>query len=92
MSHERAVPVKPGNVQQAGARCGRQVRGGRVRRHVSPQRRTNVLRRGDVARPSASDADTQAIRSFNERLRDDERVVISLLPMRDGLTLAWKKR
>jgi len=30
------------------------------------------------------------MRSFNQLLRDDERVVISLLPMRDGLTLALK--
>ncbi|HSK09837.1 MAG TPA: class I SAM-dependent methyltransferase [Vicinamibacterales bacterium] len=51
----------------------------------------NVLRRGDVASATVNDTDTVAIRSFNERLRDDERVAISLLPMRDGLTLAWKK-
>jgi len=51
----------------------------------------NVLRRGDVALPEVTDADVIALRSFNERLRDDERVEICLLPMRDGLTLARKK-
>jgi caffeoyl-CoA O-methyltransferase len=51
----------------------------------------NVLRRGDVADPAVDDADVRALRAFNERLRDDERVVVCLLPMRDGLTLAWKK-
>lgn len=51
----------------------------------------NVLRRGDVASPDVHDADVVALRAFNERLRDDERVEICLLPMRDGLALAWKK-
>ena len=51
----------------------------------------NVLRRGEVAMPEVQDTDTVAMRAFNERLRDDVRVEISLLPMRDGLTLAWKK-
>jgi caffeoyl-CoA O-methyltransferase len=34
--------------------------------------------------------DSGAMRDFNERLRDDHRVMISTLPMGDGLTLAMK--
>ena len=51
----------------------------------------NVLRSGLVVTPATDDPDVAAIRSFNERLRHDDRVAISLLPMRDGLTLALKK-
>ncbi len=50
----------------------------------------NVLRGGDAANTASDDPATHVIRSFNERLRDDERVSLSLLPMRDGLTLALK--
>ncbi len=50
----------------------------------------NVLRNGDSANARSKDAATQIMRRFNERLRDDPRVSISLLPMRDGLTLALK--
>jgi caffeoyl-CoA O-methyltransferase len=51
----------------------------------------NVLRYGWVASSPTRDPETIAIRIFNERVRDDDRVVISLLPMRDGLTLAMKR-
>ena len=50
----------------------------------------NVLRGGDAANAASDDPATHVIRSFNERLRDDDRVSLSLLPMRDGLTLALK--
>jgi len=50
----------------------------------------NVLRSGDAADAASPDPETHIIRRFNQRLRDDERVSISLLPMRDGLTLALK--
>jgi predicted O-methyltransferase YrrM len=50
----------------------------------------NVLRNGDSANPTSTDPGTHIIRRFNEQLRDDARVSISLLPMRDGLTLALK--
>ena len=33
----------------------------------------------------------QGFRAFNESLHDDERVWLSMLPIRDGLTLACKK-
>lgn len=50
----------------------------------------NVLWSGKVADPQIQDLNTQAIRSFNQKLHDDHRVTISLLPMGDGLTLALK--
>jgi predicted O-methyltransferase YrrM len=51
----------------------------------------NVLWHGDVIDPAKQDADTRAIRAFNERLSRDDRVWISMLPISDGLTLAVKK-
>jgi caffeoyl-CoA O-methyltransferase len=51
----------------------------------------NVLWDGKVIDPSVNDVDTRAIRAFNESLHHDERVWLSLLPVRDGLTLACKK-
>jgi len=50
----------------------------------------NVLWSGEVATSGPHHPDLAAMLAFNERLRDDERVSISLLPMRDGLTLALK--
>jgi predicted O-methyltransferase YrrM len=50
----------------------------------------NVLRGGDAANANSEDGVTQIVRRFNEQLRDDGRVSASLLPMRDGLTLALK--
>jgi caffeoyl-CoA O-methyltransferase len=51
----------------------------------------NVLWNGSVADPEKNDADTLAIRELNEKLRDDERVDISMVPIGDGLTLARKR-
>lgn len=51
----------------------------------------NVLWSGQVADPARQDEDTQAIRLFNERLHTDERVMLSLVPIGDGLTLALKR-
>jgi caffeoyl-CoA O-methyltransferase len=51
----------------------------------------NVLWSGKVADPEVTDADTEAIRSFNAKLKDDERVSLSLVPIGDGLTLARKR-
>jgi len=51
----------------------------------------NVLWYGRVIDTSFDDADTRAIRAFNERLLNDDRVWLSMLPVRDGLTLACKK-
>ncbi len=51
----------------------------------------NVLWNGAVADPADDKEDTNAIRAFNEKLRDDDRVSLSLLPLADGLTLARKR-
>ena len=51
----------------------------------------NVLWYGRVIDPSFDDADTRAIRAFNEQLKSDDRVWLSMLPVRDGLTLLCKK-
>jgi predicted O-methyltransferase YrrM len=52
----------------------------------------NVLWYGRVIDPAVEDADTRAIRAFNEKLHGDQRVWLSMLAVRDGLTLACKKR
>ena len=50
----------------------------------------NVLWMGQVLR-AAEDEDTAAIQAFNRKLRSDERIDLSLLPLGDGLTLARKR-
>jgi predicted O-methyltransferase YrrM len=50
----------------------------------------NVLWSGRVADQSNTEASTQAIREFNRRVHADPRVVASLVPIGDGLTLAVK--
>lgn len=51
----------------------------------------NVLWHAKVIEPQAQDADTLAIRALNEKLRDDQRVTLSMLSISDGLTLAVKR-
>jgi caffeoyl-CoA O-methyltransferase len=51
----------------------------------------NVLWHGRVLDEAAQDADTRAIRALNEKLHGDERVLVSLLPIGDGMTLAYKR-
>ncbi|MCG8314269.1 MAG: class I SAM-dependent methyltransferase [Pseudomonadales bacterium] len=51
----------------------------------------NTLWSGRVIDDTVQDIDTQAIRTFNAKLKIDERVDISLVPISDGLTLARKK-
>jgi caffeoyl-CoA O-methyltransferase len=51
----------------------------------------NTLWSGRVADPQVADADTVALRSFNELVHHDDRVDLSLLPVGDGLTLARRK-
>ena len=50
----------------------------------------NVLWDGSVIDPARKDEDTEAIRAFNLRLRDDARVELSMIAVGDGLTLARK--
>jgi predicted O-methyltransferase YrrM len=50
----------------------------------------NTLWGGDVADPENNEPGTRAIRGFNETLKQDDRVDISLVPIGDGLTLVRK--
>ena len=52
----------------------------------------NVLWSGLVVDPRVQDTSTVAIRSFNDKLRNDPRVTLSVVPIGDGLTLALKRR
>jgi predicted O-methyltransferase YrrM len=51
----------------------------------------NVLWSGRVADAQIQDESTQAIRALNQKLHNDERVTLSLVPIGDGLTLALKR-
>ena len=51
----------------------------------------NVLWGGKVADSDVKDNRTQKIRNFNQKLHEDPRIVLSMLPIADGLTLALKK-
>ena len=51
----------------------------------------NTLWSGRVADPEVRDADTVALRHYNEHLHRDQRVDLSLVPIGDGLTLARKR-
>jgi predicted O-methyltransferase YrrM len=51
----------------------------------------NMLWSGRVADPGVQDANTAALRALNEKLHHDERVFVSLLPLRDGISLAVKQ-
>ncbi|BCL38515.1 class I SAM-dependent methyltransferase [Nostoc sp. MS1] len=50
----------------------------------------NVLWSGRVADPQVQDNRTKKIRAFNEKLLQDQRIGLSLVPIGDGLTLARK--
>ncbi|MEO8778993.1 MAG: class I SAM-dependent methyltransferase [Rhodanobacter sp.] len=50
----------------------------------------NVLWEGAVAR-LATDADTRALQTLNDKLHRDERIDYSMLPLGDGLSLARKR-
>jgi len=51
----------------------------------------NVLWHGTVHDPTVETADARAIREFNARLHEDNRIWLSLVPIGDGLTLALKR-
>jgi predicted O-methyltransferase YrrM len=50
----------------------------------------NVLWSGKVADSEIQDNQTKKIRAFNEKLFQDPRITLSLVPIADGLTLAMK--
>jgi predicted O-methyltransferase YrrM len=52
----------------------------------------NVLWSGLVVDHRVQDTSTVAIRNFNDKLRNDPRVTLSVVPIADGLTLALKRR
>lgn len=51
----------------------------------------NVLWSGRVVDSSATDADTQALRVFNDRVSRDERVTCVMTTVRDGVTLIHRR-
>jgi predicted O-methyltransferase YrrM len=51
----------------------------------------NVLWGGSVANLADKDADTQAIRALNAKLKGDERVDLALFAVGDGMTCALKR-
>ncbi|MEU5477772.1 O-methyltransferase [Streptomyces mirabilis] len=51
----------------------------------------NVLWSGLVIDESVQDDETRALRAFNTKLYEDDRVHLSMLPFADGLTLAVKR-
>ena len=50
----------------------------------------NVLWSGRVADPQVQDNRTKKIRAFNQKLHQDPRISLSLVPIGDGLTIARK--
>ena len=51
----------------------------------------NVLWGGAVSDDTINDVDTNSIRALNDKLHQDERIDLSLVPVGDGLTLAMKR-
>lgn len=70
----------------------------RVLRLIAPRLRKgglfitdNVLWSGRVAEKNPTDARTKAILEFNRKLSDAMEFYTTILPIRDGLAVAWKK-
>lgn len=51
----------------------------------------NVLWHSAVLDDSVQDSETRALRAFNEKVRNDDRVELSMIPFADGLTFALKR-
>ena len=52
----------------------------------------NVLWSGKVADQNKNDENTLALKALNQKVHDDERVDMTLVPIGDGLTLALKRQ
>lgn len=51
----------------------------------------NMFWHGQVIDPADTDPQTEIIRTLNQKIRDDPRVLPSLVSIGDGLMLAWKR-
>jgi len=51
----------------------------------------NIFWNGKVLDDTNTEKSTNAIRALNEKIHNDERVSLSMLPWNDGLTLTWKR-
>jgi predicted O-methyltransferase YrrM len=51
----------------------------------------NTLWSGKVAQAASSDQQTKGILAFNRKIKDDARVEKVIIPLRDGLTIIYKK-
>ena len=51
----------------------------------------NTLWDGHVIEPDRQDAQPNGVRAFNDLVRNDDRVEVVILPLRDGLTIIRKK-
>lgn len=51
----------------------------------------NTLWDGHVIEPERQDAQTNGVRAFNDFVRNDDRVEVVILPLRDGLTIVRVK-
>jgi predicted O-methyltransferase YrrM len=51
----------------------------------------NVLWSGKVADSTTDDQDARAIDAFNRRLKLDSRIIFSMIPLADGITLVTKR-
>jgi predicted O-methyltransferase YrrM len=79
------VDADKGNYPAYHERCVHLVRSGGVILY------DNVLWSGRVIDATDDTVDTAAIRALNERLHDDPRVDLSLIPIGDGLTLCRRR-
>ncbi|KFO37017.1 Catechol O-methyltransferase domain-containing protein 1 [Fukomys damarensis] len=68
--------------------CCTQIYAGITKLQTGPA--FKVLWHGEVLQPQKGDLEAECVRNLNERIWRDARVHISLLPLGDGLTLAFK--
>ncbi len=79
------VDADKGNYPAYHERCVRLVRSGGILLY------DNVLWGGSVIDDHDDSVDTAAIRALNERLHDDPRVDLSMIPIGDGLTVCRRR-